>query len=183
MDRNSAERHSNNQIGIRYASPEDVHAIMHIWNTNISNTFNTFNSNIKTESEVEDTILERKKRRFGFFVAECDRKVIGFATYFQFRSGIGYSKTLEHTIFVSDKIQRHGVGKALMARLLEDAKRKNFQSIFAGVSGSNERAVKFHASLGFQVVAELPRVGYKFDKWLDLILMQKFLQTGQRNDF
>jgi len=182
MDRNSTEWHSNNQIVIRDASPEDVLAIMHIWNANIRNTFNTFNSRIKTETEVEDTILERKKRSFGFFVAECDRKVIGFATYFQFRNGIGYAKTLEHTIFVSDKIQRHGVGKALMARLLEDAKIKGFQSIFAGVSSSNHRAVKFHASLGFKAVTELPKVGYKFDKWLDLILMQKFLQTNQRNE-
>ena len=80
-------------------------------------------------------------------------------------------------------MQRCGVGKALMASLLEDAKRKSFQSIFAGVSGSNERAVKFHESLGFQVAAELPQVGYKFDKWLDLILMQKFLQTDHRDDF
>ncbi len=109
--------------------------------------------------------------------------IIGFATYFQFRNGVGYAKTLEHTIVISESMQRCGVGKALMASLLDDAKRKNFQSIFAGVSGSNERAVKFHASLGFEVVAELPRVGYKFDKWLDLILMQKFLQTDHRDDF
>ena len=182
MDRNSTEWHSNNQIVIRDASPEDALAIMHIWNANISNTFNTFNSHIKTGSEVKDTILERKKRSFGFFVGECDSKVIGFATYFQFRSGIGYAKTLEHTIFVSDEIQRLGVGKALMVRLLEDAKRKGFQSIFAGISSSNHRAVKFHASLGFKAVTELPQVGYKFDKWLDLILMQKFLQTNKRNE-
>ena len=183
MDRNSAEGHSNNQIVIRDASAEDALAIMHIWNANISNTLNTFNSRIKTEAEIKDTILETNKKNYGFFVSEREGSIIGFATYFQFRTGIGYSKTLEHTIFVSDKIQRHGVGKALMARLLEDAKRKNFQSIFAGVSGSNERAVNFHASLGFQIVAELPRVGYKFDKWLDLILMQKFLQTDHRDDF
>ena len=182
MDRNSAEGHSNNQIVIRDASAEDALAIMQIWNANISSTLNTFNSRIKTEAEIRDTILETNKKNFGFFVSECGGIIIGFATYFQFRTGVGYAKTLEHTIVISDHMHRYGVGKALMGRLLEDAKRKNFQSIFAGVSGSNERAVNFHASLGFHVVAELPRVGYKFDKWLDLILMQKFLQTDQRNN-
>ena len=182
MDRNSTEGHSNNQIVIRDASAEDALAILHIWNANISSTLNTFNSRIKTEAEIKDTILETNKKNYGFFVSEREGSIIGFATYFQFRTGVGYAKTLEHTIVISDHMQRYGVGKALMGRLLEDAKRKNFQSIFAGVSGSNERAVNFHASLGFQVVAELPRVGYKFDKWLDLILMQKFLQTDQRNN-
>ena len=64
-----------------------------------------------------------------------------------------------------------------MSKILDDAKTKDFQSIFAGVSSLNSKAVKFHESLGFKVVAELPRVGYKFDTWLDLTLMQKFLQT------
>ena len=182
MDRNSTEQYSSNQIIVRDASAKDAQAIMHIWNSNISSTLNTFNSHIKTELEIKDTIRETNKKNYGFFVSEHEGNIIGFATYFQFRTGVGYAKTLEHTIVISDHMQRYGVGKALMGRLLEDAKRKNFQSIFAGVSGSNERAVNFHASLGFQVVAELPRVGYKFDKWLDLILMQKFLQTDQRNN-
>jgi phosphinothricin acetyltransferase len=64
-----------------------------------------------------------------------------------------------------------------MNKILDDAKTKDFQSIFAGVSSLNNKAVKFHESLGFKVVAELPRVGYKFGTWLDLTLMQKFLQT------
>ena len=128
MDRNSAEGHSNNQIVIRDASAEDALAIMHIWNANISSTLNTFNSRIKTEAEIKDTILETNKKNYGFFVSECEGIIIGFATYFQFRTGVGYAKTLEHTIVISDHMQRYGVGKALMGRLLEDAKRKSFQS-------------------------------------------------------
>ena len=177
MDRNSNKWYGDDQIVIRGASIEDAVAIMQIWNNNISNTFNTFNSRIKTETEIIDKILESTKKGFGFFVGECQGEVMGFATYFQFRNGVGYEKTLEHTIVISDSKQRLGLGRALMNKILEDAKTKDFQSIFAGVSSLNNKAVKFHESLGFKVVAELPRVGYKFGTWLDLTLMQKFLQT------
>ena len=123
MDRNSAEGHSNNQIVIRDASAEEALAIMHIWNANISSTLNTFNSRIKTEAEIKDTILKTNKKNYGFFVSEREGSIIGFATYFQFRTGVGYAKTLEHTIVISDHMQRYGVGKALMTSLLEEAKR------------------------------------------------------------
>ena len=92
MDRNSAEGHSNNQIVIRDASAEDALAIMHIWNANISNTLNTFNSRIKTEAEIKDTILETNKKNYGFFVSEWEGTIIGFATYFQFRTGVAMQK-------------------------------------------------------------------------------------------
>ena len=177
MDRNSNKWYGDDQIVIRGASIEDALVIMQIWNNNISNTFNTFNSRIKTEAEIIDKILESTKRRFGFFVSEYQGEVMGFATYFQFRNGVGYEKTLEHTIVISENKQRLGLGRALMKKILEDAQTKDFQSIFAGVSSLNNKAVKFHESLGFKVVAELPRVGYKFGTWLDLTLMQKFLQT------
>ena len=101
MDRNSNKWYGDDQIVIRGASIEDAVAIMQIWNNNISNTFNTFNSRIKTEAEIIDKILESTKRRFGFFVSECQGEIMGFATYFQFRNGVGYEKTLEHTIVIS----------------------------------------------------------------------------------
>mgnify|MGYP005712976825 CR=1 FL=1 len=107
MDRNSAEGHSNNQIVIRDASADDALAIMHIWNANISSTLNTFNSRTKTEAEIKDTILKTNKKNYGFFVSEWEDSIIGFATYFQFRSGVGYAKTLEHTILISDHMQRY----------------------------------------------------------------------------
>jgi len=177
MDRNSKKWYGDDQIVIRGACIEDAVAIMHIWNSNISNTFNTFNSRIKTEAEIIDKILESTEKRFGFFVSEWQGEVMGFVTYFQFRNGIGYEKTLEHTIVISDNMQRLGLGRALMNTILEDAETKGFQSIFAGVSSLNKKALKFHESLGFKAVAELPRVGYKFGTWLDLTLMQKFLKT------
>ena len=70
MDRNSTEQYSSNQIIVRDASTEDARAIMHIWNSNISSTLNTFNSHIKTELEIKDTILETNKKNYGFFVSE-----------------------------------------------------------------------------------------------------------------
>ena len=76
MDRNSAEGHSNNQIVIRDASAEDALAIMHIWNANISSTLNTFNSRIKTEAEIKDTILKTNKKNYGFFVSERELSLI-----------------------------------------------------------------------------------------------------------
>ena len=68
MDRNSNKWYGDDQIVIRGASIEDAVAIMQIWNNNISNTFNTFNSRIKTETEIIEKILESTKKRFGFFV-------------------------------------------------------------------------------------------------------------------
>ena len=90
MDRNSTEQFSSNQIIVRDASAEDAQAIMHIWNANISSTLNTFNSHIKTELEIKDTILETNKKNYGFFVSEREGNIIGFATYFQFRNGVAY---------------------------------------------------------------------------------------------
>ena len=80
MDRNSTEQFRSNQIIVRDASGEDAQAIMHIWNSNISSTLNTFNSRIKTELEIKDKILETNKKNYGFFVSECAGIIIGFAT-------------------------------------------------------------------------------------------------------
>ena len=92
MDRNSNKWYGDDQIVIRGASIEDAVTIMQIWNNNISNTFNTFNSRIKTETEIIEKILESTKKRFGFFVGECQGEVIGFATYFNLEMALVMKK-------------------------------------------------------------------------------------------
>ena len=100
---------------------------------------------------------------------------MGFCTYVQFRGGIGYEKTMEHTILVHPDFQVRGIGRGLMQRLFDHAQGEGVKSLWAGVSADNPGGVAFHESVGFSNIARLPQVGHKFGRWIDLILLQKIL--------
>ena len=102
-------------------------------------------------------------------------QVLGFARFFPFRGGEGYRFTVEHTIMLHDASLGLGGGRALMQALIADAKAAGKRTMFAGCSAENAGAVRFHAKLGFREVATLPEVGFKFGRWIDLVLMQKIL--------
>lgn len=155
---------------IRPAEPSDAPAIAAIWNHYIRVSVATFNAQEKSVQEVADSIAGNP----GFWVARSNQ-VIGFATYFQFRGGVGYARTMEHTVQIAPDGCGSGTGRALMAALLDHAKQAGAHSMFAGVSAENDEGVRFHDRLGFETVARLPEVGFKFGRWMDLILMQKRL--------
>ncbi|UZD92500.1 GNAT family N-acetyltransferase [Cognatishimia activa] len=157
---------------IRVAKLSDAEVAAEIWNAEIRDGISTFNSVEKSVAELEEQIQSRGP---AFQVAEHEGEVIGFATYFPFRGGVGYSHSKEHTIYLSPNARGLGAGRALMDALLVAAKADGVHSMMAGISGENEAGVRFHAALGFKHVARVPEVGYKFNRWMDLILMQKFL--------
>ena len=157
---------------IRPAKQTDAAVAAEIWNAEIRNGISTFNSLEKSVSELEDQIQSRGS---AFQIAEHEGEVIGFATYFPFRGGVGYARSKEHTIYLSPNARGLGAGRALMDALLSAAKNNGVHSMMAGIAGENEAGVRFHAALGFKHVARVPEVGYKFNRWMDLILMQKFL--------
>ena len=157
---------------IRTAKPSDAERIAEIWNAVIRDTSRTFTSQEKTAAALQVDISERGD---GFIVVEVNGTVEGFATYFAFRGGPGYQHTKEHTISLTKVVQSNGVGRAMMARLEENAKAEGVHSLFAGVSGENLDGIAFHAAIGYREVARLPEVGRKFGRWMDLVLMQKFL--------
>lgn len=160
---------------VRPAVVADAGAIAEIWNAVIRDTLITFNPVEKTVDEVAALIAARSGPAGGTFVAGEAGGVLGFATYAQFRSGAGYARTVEHTILLVPGAWGRGLGRALMAAVEADAAAKGAHSIIAGVSGANPAGRAFHAALGFREVAVLPEVGWKWDRWLDLHLMQKRL--------
>lgn len=156
---------------VRPACAEDGACLAAIQNPIIRDTAITFNPVERTPADMVRAISEARC----FIVAEEDGQLIGFASYDQFRKGVGYARAMEHTIVLAPGARGRGAGRALMAALEEHARGAGVGSLWAGVSGENPAGVAFHRRLGFEEVARLPRVGFKFGRWMDLILMRKWL--------
>ncbi|MEO0904244.1 MAG: N-acetyltransferase family protein [Pseudomonadota bacterium] len=154
---------------IQGAKPSDAAQIMPIWNKVIRETTITFNPTEKTVEEVSALIAQ------DCLVWDDKGQVLGFARYFPFRGGEGYRFAAEHTVMIRDDAQGRGVGTGLMKALCARAKAADKHHMIAGCSAEHPAAIGFHAHLGFQKVATLPEVGFKFGRWIDLVLMQKRL--------
>ena len=160
---------------IRPATAADCAAIAAIWNPIIRDTAITFTGVEKTETGLAAMLDDKAVAGFPVLVAD-DGGVLGFATYGTFRNGPGYARTAEHTILLGPQARGRGVGRALMAALEDDARGRGIHSLWAGVSAENPAGRAFHAAIGYAEVAVLPEVGWKFGRWLDLVLMQKMLR-------
>lgn len=159
-------------LSVRPAEPRDAAQVCAIWNEVIATTAATFTTELKTVDGVTADIAARGR---AFLVAEVGGEAVGFATFFPFRSGPGYRHTFEHSIQLAPQARGKGTGRALMAALEQVARERGGHSLWAGVSGENPGGLAFHARLGYAEVARLPEVGHKFGRWMDLVLMQKFL--------
>lgn len=158
-------------MNVRDAISADGAAIADIWNPQILNTVVTFNSVAKTAGDVAQMIEDRPC----FMVVEIDEHIVGFASYDQFRGGVGYRHTMEHTIILAPEAAGQGAGRALMQAVIEHARARQTHTIWAGVCAENEAGVAFHRAIGFTQVTVLEQVGRKFGRWMDLVLMQKRL--------
>ena len=156
---------------IRPATVADALAVAGIMNPVIRDTTISFKPAELSVEEVAAQIAAAP----AYLVAETDGAVVGFASYDQFRKGAGYGRTMENTIVLAPEARGLGAGRALMAALEDRAREQRVGSLWAGVSGENPAGRAFHAACGFHEVCVLPKVGYKFGRWLDLVLMRKWL--------
>lgn len=101
----------------------------------------------------------------------------GFATYGVFRDRPGYKYTVEHSVYVKQGMQGQGLGKRLLAALIERAKAQDYHSLVGGIDASNTVSIRLHEAFGFKHVGTLPETAFKFGRWLDLAFYQLILPT------
>ena len=112
-------------------------------------------------------------------MATDETGVVGYAYFTQLRDRSAYRYSAEDSIYVRDDVRGQGVGKALVARLLQDADRVGFRQMFAVIGDfDNVGSIGVHASLGFQRVGVLRACGFKFGRWVDAVYMQRALGRG-----
>ncbi len=160
---------------IRGATAQDVPAIVDIWNHYILKTAVTFTTRAKTCEALTADIEGRSKQGLPFLVAVQQDKVVGFTSYAPFRGGPGYRYTMEHSVMLTPDECGAGLGGTLLDAIEGFARDHKVHCLIAGVSGENQAAVLFHQKRGYLKVGCLRDAGYKFDRWMDLILLQKVL--------
>lgn len=160
---------------IRAAGEADLPAILAIYNDAVEHTTAIWN---ETKSDLEGRRtwwLEKTARGFPLLVAEAGGTVAGYATYGDFRPFQGYRFTVENSVYVRKDLRGNGIAAALMAALIEKASEQGLHAMVAGIEAGNTASIRLHERCGFREVARMPEIGFKFGRWLDLVLMQKML--------
>lgn len=160
---------------IRDARPADAGAIAAVWNPIIRDTDITFNPVEKTEAEIAALIDARQRAGGAFLLAEDAGQALGFASYFQFRTGQGYARTMEHSVILAPEGRGRGLGRALMTALEAHARKRHMRMLIGAITATNAGSLAFHRRLGFVEVGRIPQAGWKFGRYHDLILVQKLL--------
>ena len=162
---------------IRQAKEKDLKAILEIVNYNILNTTSIYDYDPRTLTQQKAIFEEKNANNFPLIVIEIDNEIAGFGTYGTFRFKEGYKFTVEHSVYVSIKHQGKGLGKLLLAELIELAKKQKLHTMIAVIDAENQNSVEFHKQFGFETVGVIKESAFKFDKWLDAVFMQLLLKS------
>lgn len=162
----------NQQIEILHANESDLEQILEIMNYEILNETSIYEDTPRTQEYIKEWYKIKVSDNSPVIVAKSNNTVLGFATYGKFRPRTGYRYTIEHSVYVHKKTQAKGVGKLLMSELTTKARTSGYKNMIARIDASNKGSIKFHKKMGFSEAGTLKKVGFKFDKWLDVVYMQ-----------
>ncbi len=160
------------EIKTRPYKTEDTQYILDIINHAILHSTSLYDYNIRNY-EQQKTILEEKiNKNFPVIVAELNGIVVGFGMYSEFRDKEAYQFTVEHSIYVDENFHGKGIGKQLLQELIDLARKQKIHTMIGVIDSENQGSVIFHEKFGFKTVGVIKESGYKFDRWLDSVLMQ-----------
>jgi phosphinothricin acetyltransferase len=159
---------------LRLATLDDAEAIREIYNLEVTTSTVTFDL-VPRSLEDQRAWQAARSGAHAVLVAEVDGAVAGFGSLSKWRDRPAYSTTVEDSIYIHRDHQGQGLGKALLAELVATATAHGFHACMARIVGGHEASIALHRACGFEVVGTEKEVGRKFNRWLDVVLMERML--------
>ncbi len=160
------------KLKIRRANENDSPFILEIYNEVVGNSTAIYEESPRSLEQQTEWYENKCSSGFPIFVGDVSGKVAAYASYGPFRQWFCYRYTVEVGLHVSKEFRGRGIGKEMLAHIIADAKEREFHSMISGIDKENIASIRLHEKFDFIKVAELPQVGFKFNRWLDLIFMQ-----------
>lgn len=161
-------------VRLRLATLDDAEAIRSIYNLEVLTSTVTFDLEPRSVDDQREWLRARSGAH-AVIVAEDDEGLVGFGSLSPYRDRPAYRTTVEDSVYVHREHQGEGVGRAVLAGLVELAADHGFHAVMARVVGGHEASIGLHRALGFEVVGTEREVGRKFGRWLDVVVMQRLL--------
>jgi L-amino acid N-acyltransferase YncA len=169
-------------LTLRDATPDDVPAITALYADEVRERVATYEYDVPDQAEMLRRMQELRAAGFPYFVAEFEGRFAGYAYASSYRSRIGYRWTVEDTVYLMPWAQGRGIGKALLARLIDACEAKGFRQMVAVIGEpANGASVAVHERMGFRIVGVFHGLGRKHGRWLDTVQMQRPLGTGDQD--
>lgn len=163
------------QYLVRDAAEADLPAMLEIYNQSVADSTATFDLLPRTYDEQLAWFIAHSSDELPVFVLENNGRIIGWTSLSRYHSRCAYRQTVEPSIYVHKDYRRVGVGKQLMNRLMSAAAEKGYHAIVALICSENQASIQLALDYGFEPAGKLKEVGYKFDRWLDVSILQKML--------
>jgi L-amino acid N-acyltransferase YncA len=166
-------------VSIRPIQASDITPITRIYAHAVRHGTASFEIEPPDEAEIARRQEALRAGGYPFLVAEGGDQIVGYAYAGPYRARPAYRWTVEDSVYVAPQAQQQGIGRALLERLIGEAEARGFRQMIAVIGDSAQGAsIALHQGAGFRLVGTLEAVGFKFDSWLDSVLMQRPLGPG-----
>jgi L-amino acid N-acyltransferase YncA len=166
-------------ISVRAARVDDAEAIASIYTFHVLNGTATFEIDPPSLADWQTKIENILTKKWPFLVAQDGLHIVGYAYATQFRDRPAYRFACENSIYISADKRGQGIGKLVLAALVQQAEVFGFRQMLAVVGGAEPASIAVHKALGFRETGRMKAVGGKFNKWLDTVYMQRALGAGE----
>jgi L-amino acid N-acyltransferase YncA len=166
-------------VSIRRAAPSDIAAITRIYDQAVREGTASFELAPPDEAEMTRRYETLMAGGYPYLVAEVGGILAGYAYAGVYRARPAYRWTIEDSVYVDPSMQRRGLGRILLDRLIAESEERGFRQMIAVIGDSaHAGSIELHRAAGFRMVGTFEHVGFKFGRWLDTVLMQRPLGAG-----